>query len=93
MAECTEALETAPDALPSDRLFCQWVKSQHIAEDVGVQFSMDDPFASVTIADQKVQYALKGFEMDLEHWSQQVPPDVQGRKLYIIKPFSVSILI
>jgi hypothetical protein len=80
MSECIEVLETSPEALPTDRLFCQWIKSQRIAEEVGIQFSMDDSFAVVTIADPKVQYALKGFEMDLDHWSQQIPDDVQGRK-------------
>jgi len=80
MGECIEVLETSPEAAPSDKLLCQWVRSQHIAEEVGIQFSMDDAFATVSIADPKVQYALKGFERDLEHWSDQMPKDVQNRK-------------
>jgi hypothetical protein len=83
MAECIEVLETSPDAAASDKTLCQWVRSQHIAEEVGVQFSMDDSFATVLISDPKVQYALKGFERDLELWSDQVPKEVQTRKCEI----------
>jgi hypothetical protein len=53
------------------------VRSQHIAEEIDAQFSMDDPVSTVSIADAKVQYALKGFERDLEKWSNQVPPEIQ----------------
>lgn len=73
MAECINVLETSPDAAPSDKFLCQWIRSQHIAEEVGIQFSMDDSFATVSIAESKVQYALKAFERDLAHWSEQVP--------------------
>lgn len=78
MAECVEVLETSPEAAQSDKLLCQWVRSQHITEEIGIQFSMDDAFASVSIADPKVQYALKGFERDLEHWRNQVPELIQN---------------
>ncbi|KFY31054.1 hypothetical protein V493_01418 [Pseudogymnoascus sp. VKM F-4281 (FW-2241)] len=78
LGECVEALETSADAAPSDKVLCQWVRSQHIAEEVGTQFSMDDSFASVSITDPKVQYALKGFERDLEHWSSHIPIDIQN---------------
>jgi len=80
MADSLDVLESSPEAAPSDRVLCQWVRSQHIAEEVGTSFSMDDPLATVSISDQKVQYALKGFERDLEKWSSQIPPDVQSRK-------------
>lgn len=80
MAECIDVLETSPDALPSDKSFCQWIRSQHIAEDIGTQFSMDDPGATVSISDPKVQYALKGFEIELEKWVSQIPPEANSRK-------------
>jgi hypothetical protein len=82
MADCVEGLENSPEAAPSDKVLCQWVRSQHIAEEVGTQFSMDDPVANISIADSKVQYALKGFERDLEKWSNGIPADVQSRKLH-----------
>jgi len=83
MADCIDVLETSPEAAPSDKALCQWVRSQHIAEEIATQFSMDDPAARVSIADPKVQYALKGFERDLEKWSNQVPPEVQTPSLKI----------
>jgi hypothetical protein len=87
MADCIEVLENSPEAARSDKELCQWARSQHIAEEIGTQFSMDDPVANVSIADSKVQYALKAFERDLEKWSNQIPVDVQSRKLrvYVLK--------
>ena len=80
MDECLDVLEKHPDAAPSDKVLCQWARSQHIAEEVGTQFSMDDPGAIVSIADNKVQLSLKGFERDLEKWSNQVPANIHSRK-------------
>ena len=80
MADCIEALESSPDAADSDKVLCQWVRSQHIAEEIGTQFSMDDPMANVSIADSKIQYALKGFERELDKWTSQVPTGIQSRK-------------
>ncbi|ESZ92377.1 hypothetical protein SBOR_7232 [Sclerotinia borealis F-4128] len=81
MAESVDILEHSPEAAPTDRILCQWVRSQRIAEEVGIQFSMDDPGASISIADPKVQYALKGFEQELDKWSSSIPPDVQTPSL------------
>lgn len=80
MAESVDILENSPEAAPTDKILCQWVRSQRIAEEVGISFSMDDPSASISIADPKVQYALKGFEQELDKWSSSIPPDVQTRK-------------
>ena len=80
MADCLNVLEQSPEAARSDKVLCQWVRSQQIAEEVGTQFSMDDPTANVSIADTKVQYALKGFERDLERWNVAIPSDIQSRK-------------
>jgi hypothetical protein len=81
MEDCVNILETSPDAAPTDRALCNWVRVQYIAEQIGVAFEMDDPTAKVTIADSKVQYAIKGFENNLEKWSGQVPPEARSRKL------------
>ena len=78
-SECVDALETSSDAYSSDRILCQWVKLQHIAEDIGLQFSMDDQIAQVAVLDTKLQYALKGFERQLEDWRTQLPKDIQSR--------------
>jgi len=80
MDECIEMLETSSDALHSDKLLCAHVKLQHINEDIGMSFSMDDPSATVTISDQKVQYSLRGFERNLGDWNKGVPKDVYNSK-------------
>lgn len=76
--DCLSVLESSSDAAPTDSTLCQWIRCQHIAEEVGNSFSMDDAFAVVAISDAKVQYALKGFERDLEKWSEQVPQECQS---------------
>ena len=85
MDDCVEVLESSPHALESDKVLCQWIRSQHIAEEVGTQFSMDDPVANVSIADSKVQLSLKGFERDLEKWSNQIPANIASRKSSLIQ--------
>ncbi|EEP76831.1 predicted protein [Uncinocarpus reesii 1704] len=75
-AESIEMLESDPDALPSDQTIIQWVKLAHIGEDICFHFSMDDPTISVNITDPKIQYALKGFERQLEDWRREVPSDI-----------------
>ncbi|CCD54950.1 putative fungal specific transcription protein [Botrytis cinerea BcDW1] len=81
MAESVDVLQNSPDAAPTDNMLCQWALSQRIAEEVGISFSMDDPNASISISDHKVQYALKGFEQELDKWSKSIPPEVQTPSL------------
>lgn len=79
MDECLEILENSPDALPSDKVLVHWAKLAHLSEEVSFQFSMDDPTTSLSLSDLKVQYALKGFEKQLEQWRKEVPPDLYSR--------------
>ncbi|TVY73392.1 Transcriptional regulator WAR1 [Lachnellula suecica] len=81
MDNCIEFFENSPDAVASDKILCQWIKNQHIAEEVGTQFSMDDPTATVNIADSKVQFAMKGFERDMEKWNSQLPDEAKTPSL------------
>lgn len=76
MDECIEVLESSSAVLPSDKVLCQHAKLQHINEEIGVQFSMDDPSASINISDARVQHALKNFERELSDWSNLVPNTV-----------------
>lgn len=76
MGECVEVLENSPDAVPSDRVLCQWVKLQKIAEEIGIGFAFDDPNATVYIEDAPVQFSLKGFARQLEEWKSKCPPEV-----------------
>ncbi|KAL1964548.1 hypothetical protein VTN77DRAFT_6845 [Rasamsonia byssochlamydoides] len=75
MDECIDILQNSPDALPSDRLLIYWAKLSHIAEEVSFQFSMDDPASNLSLHDAKVQYALKGFEKQLDQWREEVDPE------------------
>lgn len=68
-------LETSADAAPSDKLFCQHVKIQHICEEIGLQFLMDDTAAQISINDPKVTFALNVLESQLKQWKEQVPDE------------------
>jgi hypothetical protein len=81
MDRCIASLESARDALDSDKLLCQWVRGQRIAEEIGQQFFMDDPSARIDASDMKVQYVLRGFEQRLDRWRAQIPVKVQNRKV------------
>ncbi len=76
MDESLEVLAKAPDALPSDKWLAHVVRSQHIAEEVGYQFSMDDPPSDVSITQSKVQYQMKTFEKRLDEWRHDSTADM-----------------
>lgn len=73
MTECMDILESSPQAAPTDRYLCHLVWTHRLAEEVGIQFSMDDPSVFINITEQKVQYALRGFERDLSKYSESIP--------------------
>ena len=81
MKECIEVLESHPDAYASDKLFCQHIKIQHICEDIGLQFLMDDSTANISITDPKVSYALNVLETQLKAWKEQIPPECRKPSL------------
>ncbi|KAI0512564.1 hypothetical protein F5B22DRAFT_307752 [Xylaria bambusicola] len=72
MTECMDILESSPEAAPSDKYLCHLVWTHRLAEEVGIQFSMDDPSVFINITEQKVQYALRGFERDLVKYSESI---------------------
>ncbi|EHY56439.1 hypothetical protein HRR83_002480 [Exophiala dermatitidis] len=74
--ECIEILNSSPDALPSDKWFCHLVRAQHIAEEVGLEFSMDDPASLLSLTDPKTQYHLKAFERQLAEWHDAATPEI-----------------
>ena len=79
MTECLHDLETSTEALPSDKSFCQWIKLQRLADDLGAQISTDD-VSHAEISDPKIQYALKGFEVQMNEWTKQNLTDIACRK-------------
>ena len=74
MGECVEFLEKSPEACPTDRRLAEWVKIQRIAEEAGTAFAFDDPSATVSLMEPRVQFTLKGFEKQLDDWKKQLPP-------------------
>jgi hypothetical protein len=80
MDERLHDLEMSEDALPSDKTFCQWVKLQRLADDLGTQISTED-ISYAGISDPKIQYALKGFERQMTDWKKQKPAQVATCKI------------
>ena len=74
--ECVEILTSSPDSLLSDRYLCHLVRGQHIAEDIGLEFSMDDPASQVSLTDSKTQFHLKAFERQLAEWYDSASKEV-----------------
>ncbi|KPM45481.1 hypothetical protein AK830_g1033 [Neonectria ditissima] len=83
MAECVKILETSPDAAPTDAYFCHLVWTHSLAEEVGIQFALDDPSVAVNIGDARTQYALRGLERDLEKYRASIPADLMQLNLYM----------
>lgn len=79
MDECLRDLETSEGPLPSDKRLCQWVKLQRLADDLGTQISTDDA-SHIDISDQKIQYALRGFERQMNEWRKQRSAEVTSRE-------------
>ncbi|OIW34429.1 hypothetical protein CONLIGDRAFT_626432 [Coniochaeta ligniaria NRRL 30616] len=83
MTECVDILESSPDAAPTDKYFCHLVWTHKLAEEVGIQFAMDDPSATINIADSRTQYALRGFERDLEKYSSSISEEFRQPSLML----------
>ncbi|OBR15209.1 Fungal specific transcription factor [Colletotrichum higginsianum IMI 349063] len=75
MAESMEVLQTSADAAPTDKYFCHLVWTHRLAEEVGIQFSMDDPAVVPNITDSRTQYSLRMLERDLEKYTASVPKE------------------
>src|ERR1700756_80523 len=69
--ECLEFFAASSAILPSDAWLCHLVRNQHIAEDVAMLFSMDDPASTVSLSDPKIKFLLRSFEQRLENWKSQ----------------------
>ena len=80
MTECMDILESSPDAAPTDRYLCNLVWTHRLAEEVGMQFSMDDPNISINITEPKVQYALRGFERDMAKYNDSISKEDNKRE-------------
>ncbi|KAH0491439.1 hypothetical protein TgHK011_002871 [Trichoderma gracile] len=81
MTECLEILESSPDAAPTDKYFCHLVWTHRLAEEVGSQFSLDDPSTVVNITDARTQYALRALERDLDKYIASIPKNLMQHTL------------
>ncbi len=79
MDVCVEALENPNEASKVDLFLCQWAKAQHIAEEIGQHFFMDDPAANLDVSDLSVRYILRGLEQQFDRFKAQIPSHVQPR--------------
>lgn len=75
MDESLVILETSPDASEHDRIFCQYVHLQRIAEEMAELFAFDDPMARINIKDPTIQHAMKRYGLNLESWRARVKPE------------------
>lgn len=85
MTECVSILESSPDAAPTDKYFCHLVWTHRLAEEVGIQFSLEDPSSTVNVTDMRTQYALRGLERDLEKYRAAIPQDLLQRKSITVR--------
>ncbi|OTA02810.1 hypothetical protein A9Z42_0032310 [Trichoderma parareesei] len=81
MTESLEILESSPDAAPTDKYFCHLVWTHRLAEEVGSQFSLDDPSTVVNITDARTQYALRALERDLDKYIASIPKNLMQHTL------------
>ncbi|KAK3300803.1 uncharacterized protein B0H64DRAFT_316110 [Chaetomium fimeti] len=81
VTECMEVLETSPEAAPTDKYLCHLVWTHKVAEDIGIQFSMDEPSSTPNLAEARTQHALRGFERELEKYRNSVPKELQKPSL------------
>ncbi|KAG6088222.1 hypothetical protein E4U15_006534 [Claviceps sp. LM218 group G6] len=72
---------SAPGAVGTDPYFCHLVWTHRMAEDIGVQLSMDDADAGVSIVDEATQRTLRGLEGELERYIGTVPADMMQPSL------------
>ncbi|CCU82511.1 hypothetical protein similar to transcription activator CRG1 protein/C6 transcription factor [Blumeria hordei DH14] len=68
IADSIDILENSPDAYLSDKTLCQFIKAQHIVEEVSIDFSTDNLEESAHFSESEVQQLLKRFERDLKKW-------------------------
>ncbi|KAK4105920.1 hypothetical protein N658DRAFT_416189 [Parathielavia hyrcaniae] len=77
VTESMDVLKTSPDAAPTDKYLCHLVWTHRLAEDIGIQFSMDDPASTPNLADPRTQHVLRGFERELERHRESIPKELQ----------------
>jgi hypothetical protein len=90
--ECMDVLKSSPEAVPTDKYLCHLVWTHRVAEEVGIEFSMDDPASTPDLAEARTQHVLNWFERELERYRNAIPKEIQQRKssfIYIVCVYGV----
>jgi hypothetical protein len=86
MNESIYILESSPKAAATDKLFCQWIRLQNIAEDIASTFEFDDPSSGISIEDSRIQVDIRGFACRLQEWREHVDPACVNSNYSLPKP-------
>ncbi|KAK3310699.1 uncharacterized protein B0T15DRAFT_426320 [Chaetomium strumarium] len=81
--ECMDLLKSSPEAAPTDKYLCHLVWTHRLAEEVGIQFSMDDPPSTPDLAETRTQHVLNWFERELERYRTAIPKEMQQPSLML----------
>jgi len=82
LEESLVILQTSPDAAPTDPYLCHLVRTNKLGEEIGTQFSFDEPIMTLNLADAGSQVILRRFERELEKHRSEVPKDLMQRMVY-----------
>ncbi|OJD20132.1 hypothetical protein ACJ73_08536 [Blastomyces percursus] len=89
MDECLEVLETSAFSFPSDKLFCQHVRLQHIIEEFELQLAWESPAPAVDgTRESQAGNAHKIFMRQLEDWNNAVPEECWNETLNFSRHFA-----
>ena len=82
MEECIKFLEAEAHCIASDRELCRWVRLANLADDVGIQFSIEDPSFCNGLEDGGVRFVLRGFKSQLHKYSTECPDCSTSRRSF-----------
>lgn len=78
MTECVEFLENLPNVELNDCRLVAWIQLQRIMEECSTSFAFEDPGATVSLEEPRIQLMLKGFEKKLKGWREHLMPGVMN---------------
>jgi RalA-binding protein 1 len=87
MSDCVEVLMSSPDAAPTDKYFCHLVWNHRHAEEIALQFAMDDSSIGVNITELRTQHALKGLQREMDKYRMSVSREEMKREYLNLSPF------
>ncbi|KAI9171605.1 Transcription factor himD [Paramyrothecium foliicola] len=83
MTESVEFLQSSPEAAPTDPYFCHLIWTHRHAEEIAVQFSVDDSSTSVNLSELRTQHALRALQRDLNKYRASIPTELRQPTLEI----------